>query len=54
MCLTIFQWNGMILQRPDGGIGRRKGLKIPRGLPCAGSIPAPGTTSRSCPAGPEC
>ncbi len=28
---------------PGGGIGRRKGLKIPRGKPRAGSIPAPGT-----------
>ena len=31
---------------PGGGIGRRKGLKIPRGQPRAGSSPAPGTTSR--------
>ena len=30
---------------PDGGIGRRKGLKIPRSQGCAGSIPAPGTSS---------
>ena len=28
---------------PGGEIGRRKGLKIPRGQPRAGSIPAPGT-----------
>lgn len=28
---------------PDGEIGRRKGLKIPRGQPRAGSTPAPGT-----------
>ena len=32
---------------PGGGIGRRKGLKIPRGQPRAGSSPAPGTTSES-------
>ncbi len=30
-------------QCPGGEIGRRKGLKIPRGRPRAGSIPAPGT-----------
>jgi hypothetical protein len=29
---------------PGGGIGRRNGLKIRRGQPLAGSIPAPGTT----------
>ena len=29
---------------PDGGIGRHKGLKIPRGKLRAGSSPAPGTT----------
>ena len=29
-----------------GGIGRRKGLKIPRGKPRAGSIPALGTRLR--------
>lgn len=29
---------------PDGGIGRHKGLKIPRLNGRAGSIPAPGTT----------
>ena|GEM_PF-1320943 len=28
---------------PGGGIGRRKGLKIPRPYGRAGSIPAPGT-----------
>ena len=30
--------------RPNGEIGRRKGLKIPRGKPRAGSTPASGTT----------
>ena len=30
---------------PDGGIGRRKGLKIPRWQHRAGSNPAPGTTA---------
>ena len=30
---------------PDGEIGRRKGLKIPRLKDRAGSIPAPGTIS---------
>jgi len=30
---------------PGGGIGRRKGLKIPRAQACAGSSPAPGTIS---------
>ena len=29
---------------PGGEIGRRKGLKIPRGKPRAGSTPALGTT----------
>ena len=29
---------------PDGETGRRKRLKISRGKPLAGSIPAPGTT----------
>src|SRR5690606_10649105 len=29
---------------PGGETGRRKGLKIPRGRPRAGSSPAPGTT----------
>ena len=31
-----------ILSSPGGGIGRRKGLKIPRGQPRAGSTPALG------------
>jgi Surface-adhesin protein E len=31
--------------RRSGGIGRRKGLKIPRGQPHTGSIPVSGTTS---------
>lgn len=31
--------------RPDGEIGRRKGLKIPRWQQRAGSIPAPGTSN---------
>lgn len=30
--------------RPDGGIGRRRGLKIPRPKGCEGSTPSPGTT----------
>ena len=30
-------------QSPGGGIGRHKGLKIPRLNGLAGSIPAPGT-----------
>ncbi len=30
----------------DGGIGRRKGLKILRALACAGSSPALGTSFR--------
>ena len=33
----------LLLRSPGGEIGRRKGLKIPRGKPRAGSIPAPGT-----------
>lgn len=28
---------------PDGGIGRRRGLKIPRSKGCEGSNPSPGT-----------
>jgi hypothetical protein len=31
-------------QSPGGGIGRHKGLKIPRRKLRAGSSPAPGTT----------
>jgi len=34
--------NYIRLERPGGGIGRRKGLKIPRVQTCAGSSPAPG------------
>ena len=33
--------------RPDGGTGRRKGLKIPEPQGCAGSIPALGTKLES-------
>jgi hypothetical protein len=29
---------------PGGGIGRRKGLKIPRSQGCTGSSPVPGTS----------
>ena len=36
------------LSGPDGEIGRRKGLKIPRWKHRAGSIPAPGTILRYC------
>ena len=32
----------MFFVSPGGGIGRRKGLKIPRGQPRAGSTPALG------------
>ncbi len=32
---------------PDGGIGRRAGLKHQWGKTCAGSIPAPGTKNKS-------
>ena len=32
---------------PDGGTGRRKGLKIPGPQGCAGSIPALGTKQES-------
>src|SRR5213594_2926395 len=31
------------VRRSGGEIGKRKGLKIPRGRPLAGSIPAPST-----------
>jgi hypothetical protein len=34
----------MIFVSPGGGIGRHKGLKIPRRQLRAGSSPAPGTT----------
>lgn len=39
--------NALYLQcfGPDGGIGRRTGLKIQRPQGCAGSTPAPGTNS---------
>lgn len=33
-----------MVQRRDGGIGRRSGLKIRRGQPRGGSTPPPGTT----------
>ena len=33
----------VFLMSPGGGIGRRKGLKIPRANTRAGSSPAPGT-----------
>lgn len=36
-------WEMRFLTCPDGGIGRHKGLKIPRPQGCAGSSPAPGT-----------
>ena len=36
-------------QLQGGGIGRRKGLKIPRVQTCAGSSPAPGTISEKIP-----
>ena len=35
--------------RPGGEIGRRKGLKIPRGQPRSGSTPAPGTIINNLP-----
>ena len=35
----------MTTRCPDGETGRRKGLKIPRPFGCAGSNPAPGTTT---------
>ena len=37
----------MFLDCPGGGIGRHKGLKIPRQQWRAGSSPAPGTTYRA-------
>ena len=40
VCMLVL--DGMVLC-PDGGIGRHKGLKIPRLKGRAGSIPAPGT-----------
>ncbi len=42
LCLVL------CLSGPDGEIGRRKGLKIPRWKHRAGSIPAPGTILRDC------
>ena len=42
-----FHWRNLTIgQRPGGGIGRRKGLKIPRWRHRAGSNPAPGTIPR--------
>ncbi len=35
-----------VIDCPDGGIGRHKGLKIPRLRGRAGSTPAPGTIFR--------
>ena len=40
--LLINLINSTALKSPGGGIGRRKGLKIPRGQPHAGSTPALG------------
>ena len=40
--LLINLINSTALKSPGGGIGRRKGLKIPRGQPRAGSTPALG------------
>jgi hypothetical protein len=48
---AIFAVNGffsifaVLLKCPDGGIGRRAGLKHQWQQCCAGSIPAPGTFS---------
>ena len=41
--LHVFLKDLLTELRPGGGIGRRKGLKIPREQSHAGSIPAPGT-----------
>ena len=41
--VTLNKSNYRNTQCPGGGIGRRKGLKIPRLHGRAGSIPAPGT-----------
>ena len=41
--VTFVRFNKNRSQCPGGGIGRRKGLKIPRLHGRAGSIPAPGT-----------
>ena len=40
-------------RRPDGGIGRRSGLKIRHPQGYAGSIPAPGTSPSCSPFGPR-
>ncbi len=42
---SIYYLSVLLLTKvsPGGETGRRKGLKIPRGKPRAGSIPAPGT-----------
>ena len=39
------KYNKTPFMRPGGGIGRHKGLKIPRQQWRAGSSPAPGTSS---------
>ena len=38
----LINYLSQFLYGPGGGIGRRKGLKIPRGQPRAGSTPALG------------
>ncbi len=40
--LNLILSRNMLLIRPGGGIGRRKGLKIPREQSRAGSTPALG------------
>jgi hypothetical protein len=40
----LIDGNYFLISCPGGGIGRHKGLKIPRLQKRAGSSPAPGTT----------
>ena len=44
---SSINYNILDLLSPGGGIGRHKGLKIPRQQWRAGSSPAPGTTYRA-------
>ena len=44
MCEKVAFFKVTFFTSPDGGTGRRKGLKIPRSQGRAGSTPALGTT----------
>ena len=45
LCFPVYSTVTEIQLSPDGGIGRRAGLKHQWPQGCAGSIPAPGTNT---------